>query len=123
MSQTSCERPSQRPRTAYNTAACRENRSDGLLSACLIRLEEQPDGRTRKAGSPLFRVHRGKVVRNMTADVEQRQARDMTKARVPQLHVITHHTSKLLVQDREQRRFLTVDKLIWDIVSHKIRRK
>jgi hypothetical protein len=30
----------------------------------------------------LFRVHDGKVVRKMTADVEQRQARDMTKARV-----------------------------------------
>jgi hypothetical protein len=42
----------------------------------------------------LFRVHHGKVVRKMTADMEQRQARDMIKARMQQLHVIIHSTNK-----------------------------
>jgi hypothetical protein len=46
------------------------------------------DGHGRRE-VPLFGVHDGKVVRKMTAEVEQRQARDMTKARV-QLHVIIH---------------------------------
>lgn len=40
------------------------------------------DGHGRRE-RPLFRVHHGKVVRKMTADMEQRQARDMTKAQVP----------------------------------------
>jgi hypothetical protein len=35
------------------------------------------DGHGRRE-VPLFRVHDGKVVRKMTAEVEQRQARDMT---------------------------------------------
>jgi hypothetical protein len=71
--------------------ACRENRSDGFSMPVPSGSRNNPmDGHGRR-DVPLFRVHDGKVVRKMTAEVEQRQARDVTKARVAAARNNPHH--------------------------------